>query len=418
MKKVSFAVLGLGNRGWVYASHALQFPQDMEITAVADIDPARLQHAAKHLNLAKEQLFDSAETLLQQSKLADVMVVSTQDRQHRDHAIRAMELGYDLLLEKPIAADPRDIKAISEVANRLGRRVIVCHVLRYTPFYRAVKKLLQDGIVGRIMNIEAAEHVGYYHIAHSFVRGNWHKESDSSPMILAKCCHDMDLLLWLTEKRCRRVSSFGSLSFFKAENRPEGAPKRCTDGCPQEDNCPFHAPKFYLSRIPGWPSNVLHPEPNEENIMEALRTTNYGRCVFDMDNDVVDHQVLNMEFEDGILASFTMSGFNNIQTRTLRIAGTEGEIWGNFHEKQLHWQCYNEQMHTVDLSGANTKGHGGGDTGIVLDMIRLYRGDDFDTSSITTLDRSTESHYLAFAAEESRLKGGQLIDLDAYISSL
>ena len=417
MKKVTFAVLGMGNRGRAYASHALKFPEEMAVTAIADNRPKQLESANKYLNLPKEMLFDGADAILAQPKLADIMVIATQDQQHREHAIRAMEQGYDLLLEKPIAADLEDIRAIAQAANRLGRKVIVCHVLRYTPFYRAVKQLLDEGTIGRIMNIEAAEHVGYYHIAHSFVRGNWHKEADSSPMILAKCCHDMDVLLWLTGKKSLRVSSFGHLTHFRAENRPAGAADRCTDGCPVKD-CPYHAPSFYLSRIPGWPTHVLNPDPTEENIMEALRTTDYGRCVYAMDNDVVDHQVVNIEFEDGIIASFTMSGFNNDQTRTLRIAGTEGEIWGNFHKKELYWQRYRGEVHTVDLTDALSGGHGGGDTGLMKDMIRLFRGDDFDTTSITTLDRSAESHYLAFAAEASRVKGGQVICVQDFIADL
>lgn len=418
MKKVRFAIIGIGNRGTRYAQSQTLFPDQMEVTAIADPRRIRLDSANKFLHLPEDRLFDSADALLAQPKLADVMVIATQDQQHRDHAIRAMEAGYDLLLEKPIAVDPRDVQAIQQTANRLGRRVIVCHVLRYTPFYREVKRLLDAGTVGRIMTIEAAEHVGYYHIAHSFVRGNWHNTAASSPMILAKCCHDMDLLLWLTGKHCQKVTSFGHLSYFTAENRPEGASERCTDGCPVE-NCPYNAPRFYLSRIPGWPANVLHPEPTEENIMEALRTTDYGKCVFRMDNDVVDHQVLNLQFSDGVTAVFTMDGFNSIQTRTLRIAGTEGEIWGDFDKDQLYWQRYGEAEHRIDLSATETKaGHGGGDTGIIRDVIRLMRGDDFDTSSITTIDRSAESHYVAFAAEESRLKGGELVHLDRFMESL
>ena len=417
MKKVSFAVIGLGNRGWVYASHVLKFPQDMEIAAVADPKPERRSHAATHLQLKDSQIFDSADALLAQPKLADIAVIATQDKQHLDHAVRAIEQGYDLLLEKPISNTAKEVKIIADTANRLGRKVIVCHVLRYTPFYRAVKDLLDKGAIGRIMNIEAAEHVGYYHIAHSFVRGNWHSATDSCPMILAKCCHDMDLLLWLTGKHFEKVTSFGTLSYFNKENRPEGAPDRCEDGCPVE-NCPYHAPKYYLSHLSGWPSTILHPEPTVENITEALRTTDYGRCVFAMDNDVVDHQVVNIQFESGIVASFTMSGFNNVQSRTIRIAGTEGEIWGNFHAKELYWKRYKEEMHQVDLSSTNTSGHGGGDTGLVWDVIRYFRGEDFDTSSITTIDRSAESHYLALAAEQSRVQGGQVICQADYIAQL
>ena len=416
MEKVRFAMLGMGNRGTAYARHQLMFPEQMAVVAMADTRRIRLDAANKYLNLPEERLFDSAEALLAQPKLADVMVIATQDQQHREHAIRAMEAGYDLLLEKPIAVDIADIRAITETANRLGRRVIVCHVLRYTPFYKEIKRLLDEGAIGRIVNVEAAEHVGYYHMAHSFVRGNWHNRGASSPMILAKCCHDMDLLVWLTGKRCRKVSSYGELSYFKAENRPANAADRCVE-CPVE-NCPFNAPKFYLSRIPGWPANVLNPEPTEENIMEALRTTDYGRCVYAMDNDVVDHQVLSMEFEDGITATFNMNGFNIRDTRTIYISGTEGVIWGDMHAKELFWQRYGEEKHTVDIATmleSLAKNHGGGDTGLIMDMIRLFRGDEFDTSSITTLDRSAESHYLAFAAEESRLQGGKPVALDAFV---
>lgn len=417
MKKISFAVIGLGNRGWVYASHALKFPQEMEIAAVADPKPERRKLATDHLKLRDEQIFDSADALLSQPKLADIAVIATQDKQHLGHAVRAMELGYDLLLEKPISTTAKEVKEIADTANRLGRKVIVCHVLRYTPFYRAVKDLLEKGAIGRIVNIEAAEHVGYYHIAHSFVRGNWHSATESCPMILAKCCHDMDLLLWLTGKHFEKVTSFGSLSYFNSKNRPEGAPDRCEDGCPVE-NCPYHAPKYYLSHLSGWPSTVLHPEPTVENITEALRTTNYGRCVFAMDNDVVDHQVVNIQFESGIVASFTMSGFNNIQSRTIRIAGTEGEIWGNFHAKELYWKRYKEEMHQVDLSSTNTSGHGGGDTGLILDLLHYFRDENFESSSITTIDRSVESHYLALAAEQSRVQGGKLISQEEYLAQI
>jgi len=419
MKKVTFAILGVGNRGTKYASHQQLFPDKMEVTAIADNRRIRLDSINQKLHLPEDRLFDSADAILSQPKLADIMIIATQDAQHRDHAIRAMEIGYDLLLEKPISNKLEDIAAVVEAAERLNRKVFICHVLRYTPFYREVKSLLDQGVVGRIMNIEAAEHVGYYHIAHSYVRGNWHKLADSSPMLLAKCCHDMDILLWLTGKKCLSLNSFGSLEYFKAENCPEGATERCMDGCTVKD-CPFHAPKFYLSRIPGWPANILNPDPNEENIMEALRTTDYGKCVFKMDNDVVDHQTVNMLFEDGITVTFTMSGFNNIQTRTIRIAGTEGEIWGDFEEKKIYWQRYNQEVHEIDVSGklAGISGHGGGDTGLVTDILNLYTGVDFDTSSITTIARSAESHYVAFAAEKSRVAGGELVKMDDFMKSL
>lgn len=418
MKKLVFAVLGMGNRGTAYAGKQLKFPEEMEVVAMADSRRVRLDAANKYLHLPEDRLFDGADAILSQPKLADIMVIATTDAQHRDHAVRAMELGYDLLLEKPISNKLGDIVYITETAKRLGRTVIVCHVLRYTVFYQQAKQLIDEGVIGKVQSVEAMEQVGYYHYAHSYVRGNWHKLSDSSPMILAKCSHDMDILQWLTGKKCLKLNSFGSLDYFKEENCPSGAAERCFD-CKVE-NCPFHAPNFYLSRLPGWPANILHPEPNEENILEALRTTNYGKCVFKMDNDVVDHQTVNMLMEDGVTCSFQMIGFTNKQTRTLRVMGTEGEIWGDFHSRKLYWQRFNEQVHEIDLQTLTDDftGHGGGDARLVYDVIRLYRGDDFDTSAITFLDRSAESHYMAFAAEASRVEGGKLIEMSDFIANL
>lgn len=417
MKKVTFAIMGMGNRGTAYAGKQLKFPEEMEVVAMADNRRERLDSANKYLHLPEDRLFASAEALLSVPKLADIMIVATQDAQHREHALRAMELGYDLLLEKPISNKLADVVEIAAAAKRLGRRVIVCHVLRYTPFYRKVKDLLDSKAIGEICSIEASEHVGYYHYAHSFVRGNWHNEKASSPMILAKCCHDMDILCWLAGKDCKKLSSFGSLRYFKAENCPEGAAERCAD-CKLD--CPFHAQRFYLSRIPGWPSNILQPEPTEENILQTLDVTDYGKCVFKMDNDVVDHQSINMLLEDEVTVTFQMLGFTNRQTRLLRVFGTEGELWGDFHENKICVQRFNKELQTFDLNdpGADFSGHGGGDAGLIYDLIRLYRGDDFDTTSVTFLENSVQSHYMAFAAEQSRLQNGQVMDMEEFAQNL
>ena len=417
MKKVTFAILGMGNRGTAYAAKQLKFPEEMEVVAMADNRRERLDSANKYLHIPEDRLFDGADAILSVPRMADIMVIATQDAQHKDHAIRAMELGYDLLLEKPISNKLEDIVTIAETAKRLGRRVVVCHVLRYTPFYRKAKELLQNGAIGKICSIEASEHVGYYHYAHSFVRGNWHKEAASSPMILAKCCHDMDILCWLADKHCEKISSFGSLRYFKAENCPEGAAERCAD-CKLD--CPFHAQRFYLSRIPGWPANILQPEPTEENILQTLDVTDYGKCVFKMDNDVVDHQSVSMLLNDEVTVTFQMLGFTNHQTRYLRVFGTEGELWGDFEERKIFVQRFNQELQTFDLNTPDSdfSGHGGGDAGIIYDMIRLYRGDDFDTTSVTFLENSVESHYMAFAAERSRLQNGTVVDLETFTASL
>jgi predicted dehydrogenase len=295
--------------------------------------------------------------------------------------------------------------------------VFVSHVLRYTPFYRQIKDLLREGKVGRIMSVEACEYVGYYHQAHSFVRGNWHSREQSCPMILAKSCHDMDILLWLIGAECERVNSFGSLDYFKRDNAPAHSAERCRD-C--RVDCPYNAQKFYLSSIPGWPANVLHPEPTEENILKVLDETDYGKCAFKMDNDVVDHQTCNMQFANGAVATFHMSAFNSLQTRYIRIMGTEGEVWGRMSDKKVYWQRFGEEIHEIDLSEklVDASGHGGGDRGLVFDVIRYMQGEEFDTSSVTLIERSVQSHYLAFACEASRLQEGKTLNFGEFVKGI
>ena len=413
MKKVTFAVLGMGSRGVVYSGKQLELQDEMEVVAIADLDPVRIEAANKYLKLPKERLFYSAEEIFAQPRLADIMMITTQDAQHKEHAIRAMEIGYDLLLEKPISNKLEDVVEIANTAKRLGRTVIVCHVLRYTPFYKTVKRLLREGVVGKVQSIEAAEWVGHRHYAHSYCRGNWHNSKQSSPMILAKCSHDMDIIYWLAEAACEKVNSFGRLTHYRKESAPEGAAERCSD-CSVK--CPWRAHDFYLPRIPGWPTNLIHPEPNLENITEALKTSNYGRCIYHMDNDVVDHQTVNMELAGGITATFQMNGFAIVDMRTLHIVGTEGEMMGNFRTHELWYQRFGEER--VELTkeelGTETKGHGGGDIGLVKDVLRYYRGEEFDSSSITLIDRSVESHYMAFAAEASRVAGGELVRMNEF----
>ena len=409
MKKTTFAVMGLGNRGRCYVTNLLEFPEKMEITAIADPRESCRETYNAMLHLPEDRVFHSGEELLAQPKLADVMVICTQDRQHKDHAIAAMERGYDLLLEKPISNKLEDVRQIAEAANRLGRKVLVCHVLRYTPFYRTVKRLLDQGAVGRILNVEAAEHVSCWHMAHAYVRGQWRRKDESSPIILAKCCHDMDIILWLTGKKPLSVTSIGSLDYFCKENMPQGAPLRCTDGCPAEATCPYHSVNFYLPRIPAWPTNNMLPNPNEENIRQLLDTTRYGICVFQQDNDVVDHQQVQIQLSDSVTASFSLNALHTRSTRTIRIGGTKGELWGDMKDQKVYWQPHGGEAECIEIGG-DMAGHGGGDKGLVADAIDYFSGKT-DIPGITTLDDSAASHYLAFAAEESRLLEGQKIQL-------
>ena len=284
-----------------------------------------------------------------------------------------------------------------------------------------MKRLLDEGAVGDVVSIKAIENVGYWNQAHSFVSGNWRNAGLSSPMILQKCCHDMDLYLWLAGKTSRRVSSFGSNFFFTAANAPEGAARRCTDGCKARENCPFDAEKIYL-RHPrlgiengntGWPNEVLALNPTPETIAQALRDGPYGRCVFHCDNDVVDHQVVNVEMTDGSTLSFTMCGFTEHNTRCAKFMGTGGELIADMQTDTVTLRPFGQPAREYQADKGEA-GHGGGDAGIVGDFIRLLHGETPD--GLTSLDVSLESHYVALAAEASRLNGGEAVDIDVYRS--
>ncbi len=422
---VTFAVCGFGIRGMeAYSCYQKTHPEEMKLVAVADPDPARREIAQKEYNVPADRCYTSAEELLSQPRLADVMIIATQDRQHVEEAIPAMERGYHLILEKPISPSLEECVALREKAHETGRVVIVCHVLRYTQFYGTVRRLLDEGVIGRIESLEASENVAYWHHAHSYVRGNWRRKDDSSPMILAKSCHDMDIIRWLVGAPCKRVSSFGSLDWFKAENAPEGSALRCLSGCKCKDSCPYDAEKIYLHNDKSgwdsgnreWPLTVLCPDPTPEKLMDALRTGPYGRCVYHCDNDVVDHQTVNMEFEGGVTATFTMSAFTNRCYRTLRIMGSMGELEGNMDTNTLILRRFGQPDQKIDLDAITDRfaGHGGGDAKMMAYVCSLFADGEPTGQVLTSVDVSVESHLMALAAEQSRLEGGRSIELDSF----
>ena len=417
---VTFAICGCGARGLeAYAPYQETHPEEMRIVAGADPRPERLAMLQARYSVPKERCFASDAELLAQPRLADVMIVATQDRQHVNNELAALDKGYHILLEKPISPDLKECRALQKKARETGRVVVVCHVLRYTRFYSALEDLLRRGAVGKIETIDAIEHVAYWHQAHSFVRGNWRRSDLTSPMILQKSCHDMDILRWLAGEPCLRVQSFGSLDFFRAENAPEGAAPRCLDGCRCKDACPYDAEKIYITsphtgirgRGKVWPCGVLASEPTEEKIYEALRTGPYGRCVFHCDNDVVDHQTVNLEFAGHIHATFTMTAFTQDCHRTIKVTGTQGEISGDMEENTLFLRPFGQTERMIDLREENGEfsGHGGGDFGLMSSFCRLIS--QGGTEGLTGLDASVESHVMALAAEASRLDGSRTIDL-------
>ena len=417
-KKITAIVIGAGMRGMGYSNTAKQLPEDYEIVAVADPVECRREYVKEQWGIPADRCFTHYEEILALGKIADAAFICTMDRDHFAPTMKAIELGYDIMLEKPIAPTPEECAAITKAANEKGVKVLICHVLRFTPFYGRLKQMIMDGMVGKVEALQQIEQVGLIHQSHSFVRGNWGNEGRSSCMLLQKSCHDIDIIQWLIDKKCERVSSFGSLKYFTEENAPAGAPERCLDGCPAADTCPFNADKLYLNPPKGsgyatWFRNAATKmiRSTDEAVLEALNTTNYGRCVFRCDNDVVDRQVVNMEFEEGVVASFTMTAFTGgLGGRFIRIMGTKGSITGRMGDDTVTYTNFEtgvtEQVPVVGGTGETSivGGHGGGDLGIMGVFGKLVTN-EYNGVSAATISTSCDNHMIVFAAEESRKEG-------------
>lgn len=410
-KMLTVAVAGCGSRGQnTYTQMLLKMKDKVRIVAAADLDPAKLAGMREKCGLTEDQCYASAEEMFLQPRLADLLLICTPDECHYAHAKAALNLDYHLLLEKPIAPRAEECIELAELAKARNREVAVCHVLRYTPFYQKIKELIEDGLVGEVVSVQGIEQVCYWHQAHSYVRGNWRREDESSCMILAKCCHDMDIILWLLGDKCKKVASFGSLKHFRADQAPEGAALRCMD-C-QVKNCPFNAVDYYLSRYRRlgntWPQNVVAFEPTEEKLLAALKDGPYGRCVYHCDNDVVDHQVVMMEMENGASVTYTMTAFTAKDGRCLRVMGTRGEIVADMHANTIRAMRFGGEEELIDVNtlADDFSGHGGGDARLVHEYVQYLLGECPMTRTMTTLSRSIESHLVALAAEDSRKNGG------------
>jgi predicted dehydrogenase len=422
MKKISLSIIGCGARGsGTYAEMALtKFKDRCEIVAIAEPDDERRKLLQNRCHLPDKRCFKTGDDLLKEDRLSDALIIATMDQQHVGYAIGALQKGYDLLLEKPISPSLHECLRLEDEYQKHQQNVVVCHVLRYNIFYGAIKRLLAEGKLGEIINVEASENVGYWHMAHSFVRGNWCCAEDSSPMILQKSCHDMDIFVWLFGSGCRQISSLGSLRVFRQDKAPKGATLRCLD-CPLKD-CIFDARKIYLTNPGtgfeqgnrGWPIvPYLTPICTRERILAALKDGPYGRCVYHCDNDVVDHQTSLIEMSNGVLISFTMSAFSEQPHRMIKIMGTQGSLSGDDAETELIYRDFKKgSVERIPLaSEAHNQGHGGGDLGLFEDFLDVEEGKP-RPDNLTSLPVSLESHYMAFAAEKSRLAGGAPIRID------
>lgn len=402
MGKIRALVLGAGSRGNAYAEYSLARPGELEIVGVAEPDGKRREQFTERFGVARGHRFCGWEEALSQPKMADAVFVCTLDNMHTQPALAALKAGYHVLLEKPMSNTREECIAIERAARESGRVLTVCHVLRYTPFYQKLKALIEEGAVGEVATIDQIENVGYWHQAHSFVRGNWRNSDRTSPMILQKSCHDLDIISWLIGKPCEWVSSFGSLRHFTPANQPEGAPDNCMKGCPHSRECVYYAPRIYLTGRTGWPVDVVTTELTEEGIEKALREGPYGRCVYQCDNNVVDHQVVNMEFEGGATASFTMTAFTADMTRQIKIMGSRGQIMADMTKKEIRLHRFGEEEVSVSMQEAEDGfGHGGGDFGVVKSFIGLINGEG---DNLTSAEASLQSHLMCFAAEQSRVE--------------
>ena len=418
MKKISILILGAGSRGMAYSRYAKALAEQYEVVGVAEPIECRRNYVRDMFDLPEERCFRDYREALAVGKIADAVFICVMDRDHFAPAMTAIELGYDIMLEKPIAPTPEECAALTKAANARGTKVLICHVLRFTAFYGRIKQLIADGYVGKVEAIQQIENVGLVHQSHSFVRGNWGNEGRSSPMLLQKSCHDIDIIQWLIDKPCERVSSFGSLRHFTKENAPEGAPEWCLDGCPEAEKCPFNVDKLYYHP----PKDAWYGEwfrrqatglldPTEEETVRCLRTTNYGRCVYHCDNDVVDRQVVNMEFEGGTVASFTMTAFTaGLGGRHIRVMGTKGALTGRTGDDLLVYDNFetgeSTEIPVVGGTGNATLvgGHGGGDRGIMEVFSQLVT-DEYRGVAAAPIEVSCQNHMIVFAAEEARLSG-------------
>lgn len=399
-KPVKAILIGAGHRGTIYADYATKNPDELKIVAVAETNQARLSNLKKKHAIDDRLCFTNWEDVFAKPRFADAVIIATPDKLHTGPALAAMDAGYSILLEKPIASTEEECRQILEKAKETNCIAGVCHVLRYSPYFRELKEVLDAGLIGNIISIQHMEPVEQIHMSHSYVRGKWKNSKEATPIVLAKSSHDTDIIRWLVNSPVKDVHCFGNLKWFTNTNAPEGSTERCTDGCKVESTCPYSAMQIYLrdkKRL------YVFDMPDDKSewdkyILQQLKTTDYGRCVYRMDNDQPDHLTVNMLFENGVTAAFSMEAHVSYEGRRTRIMGSKGDIVGDMEtfvltdfktRKQTSWKM-------------KTDAHGGGDHRLVKDWVQAVAQKDQSLLS-SSIDVSIESHLMSFAAEKSRL---------------
>lgn len=409
MKKISCIIIGAGSRGKDAYAPFINKRDDMEIIGVAEPDFQKRADFQKLYNISDGMCFESYRDLFAKDKLADAVLICTMDDMHLEPAVLAMEKKYHILLEKPIAPKPEEVYKLDKLIKSYDRAFLTGYVLRYAPFFMKIKEYIDTGKLGRIVSVQHNENEGYWHHAHNYVRGPWNSSKTSSPLILAKSSHDMDLLLYLIGAECKSISSFGGNIYFNNDNAPGDAALRCSDGCKYSGTCKYYAPKLYTETKCRNYMQAMGLDTDAE-IIEYLKTSDFDKCIYRCDNDIADHQVSSMEFEGGVTAVFTICAFTSDGSRTIKVMGTDGEIGGCLEDGRLVFKEFgNNEYEYIEIPDNGIK-HGGGDSGIIDHFAAIISSDDFKYDKY-----AVDSHMLCFAAEESRLTG-KTVNMDEYIS--
>lgn len=426
-KAITAIIVGAGHRAFVYSELAKTNPEMLQIVGVADPNPVRRKKAMDTFGFSEEMCFESAQELAKKGKLADAVINGTMDEQHLETAIPLLEAGYDMLLEKPFAVNENEMWQIVNCAKKNNAKVMICHVLRYTPFYYAIKERVASGDLGDIINIQTTEHVSYHHLATSYIRGKWaNTQKCHTTMLLAKCCHDLDIMMWLmSDTTPVSISSYGSKFQFKPENAPEGAGTVCMKDCPLVDTCDFSTKRLYIDHPDRWAFYVWDAledkdNPTIEDKIALMKTDNqYARCIYRCDNDIVDHQSVMVNFASGATGTHNMVGGSAEPRRYIHIVGTKGELFGNFEESKFtvlkinpspdahHEECDVEEVDlrvSGDMVGAYG-GHGGGDERLAADFVKYIRGET-PSLACTSIFDSVAGHLSVYKADQSREQGG------------
>lgn len=427
-KPVTAIIVGAGHRSLVYSQLAVSNPEQLRIVGVADPNPVRRKKCMERFGFGEDMCFESAAALTEKGKLADAIINGTMDEVHIETSVPLLNIGYDMLLEKPFAVNETEMRQLTDCVKKNHNRVMICHVLRYTPFYYGIKERVVKGEIGDIINIQTSEHVSYHHLSTSYIRGKWaNSDKCHTSMLLAKCCHDLDIMMWMmAETTPSRVCSFGSKYQFKPENAPEGAGTRCLTDCPLVDTCNFSAKRLYIDHPDRWSFYVWDQlekieNPSIEDKIELLKGDSpYGRCIYKCDNNVVDHQSVLINFANGATGTHNMVGGASAPLRHIHIVGTKGEIYGNFEESKFFvskidpspsahgGECQIEEVDlnvSGDMVGAYG-GHGGGDERLAADFVKFIRGEK-PSLACTSIFDSIAGHLAVYLADASRENGGQ-----------